>query len=103
MQAAIKFIKKYPASIICYLVYTLLCCRILQLKIQFNDNLLIHPNESHLTVGEGIVYSEFLLGFIAFIFLMVSGANIIARKQNAFYKLLCVIVVVQAFATIMIE
>jgi len=103
MQAAIKFIKKYPASIICYLVYTWLCYLVLKLGLDFHDRVLQDPNGHHLPLGEAVMYGYILLGFIAIIFLMVSAINIFIRKQKAFYIILCIIVVAQAFAVIIID
>ena len=100
MTKAFQIFKKYPISIICYLLYSSLCYRLLELDLQFNERLLhIKPGESGLTLGgEAAAYREISLILIACIFILVSFINAVARKKYTFYLSLSFLIVVQTIA-----
>lgn len=104
MQAALQFFKKYPASIICYLVYTWFCYIVLRVGLEFQERLRHKkPDESGISLGgEGVTYGFMFLVILGFIFLIAMFGNILARKQNRFYMWLSALIIVQTIAVIKI-
>jgi hypothetical protein len=97
MKVAFQFLKKYPISIICYLLYTWLCYDTLIFNLAFQERLMHRkPDESGIMLGGEVMgYKSIFVVFIAGVFIFVCFANAIARKQNAFYLWLSLIIIVQ--------
>jgi len=90
--------QKHPWSITFYLLYILLLGRFLWVQLQFDAAIKL-PHAQRLMWGEGIMYGYFLITTIAFLFIIITMANIIARKaQKRFYVwLLCLIIIPLVF------
>jgi hypothetical protein len=96
MKATFQFFKKYPISIICYLLYTWLCYRTLKFNLEFQQRILQNPGKSGIALGGEVMgYMSIFLLLVAGIFIFVIFVNAIARKQYAFYLWFSFIVIVQ--------
>ncbi|WP_426670909.1 hypothetical protein ACPPVU_06680 [Mucilaginibacter sp. McL0603] len=101
MKATFQFLKKYPASIICYLFYSWLCYRTLKFNLEFQQRILQNPGKSSMQLGGEVMgYMFVFLLLTAGIFIFISFANAIARKQNAFYLWLSAIIIVQTIVIV---
>jgi hypothetical protein len=103
MKIAFQFFKKYPISIISYLLYGWLCFELVKLKWVFHDRLKhLKPYESSLSVrGEGVGYGTLFLLIAGTIFLSVIILNAAFRKGgNRFYWWLSLLIVIQTFVVL---
>lgn len=98
MKVLLQFFKKFPASVICYLLFTLLCLGMINMDAEYHDRLKhLPPGVSGIAVGgEGVTFGYFFFLIIAGIFLLVSIANALANKTGTkFYLWLSIVIVVQ--------
>lgn len=86
---------RYPKSIIWYLVYLFICTSIYIKDKQHENYLLQHPHEPH---GVYEFNGILIIAPFAFIFIMITGANAIAVKQNKFYLWLVLLVIIPVAA-----
>jgi hypothetical protein len=98
MKAAFQFFKKYPISIICYLVFTWICYKVLGMRVRFHE--MIKQGHGGISSGEGFVYAEAGFIMISGIFFLLILINAIVRKNVVVYLLLCFIIVIQALITL---
>ena len=96
---ALQFFKKYPASIICYIVFTSLCARFLQMDFAFQERLHNNPNmDGFQHGGEQLGSISVSIVFFAGIFILVSFANAIGWKERTkAYLLLSLLIILQTF------
>jgi hypothetical protein len=104
MNAALRFLKKYPASIVCYMLYTLLCYRTLEIGLEFHERMRKNPDRSGISLGgEAVAYLDIFLVLVTGIFLLVILINAIVRKEKAFYLWMSLVIVVQTVITLNIR
>ncbi|HVV54002.1 MAG TPA: hypothetical protein VHC47_01685 [Mucilaginibacter sp.] len=95
MSILLNSLRKYPVSIISYILYSLLCLNEYQMGMQMEEMVKNEPDKNHLLFGEGMMYGMIFLWASGIIFILVIFANAIARKENKFYLWLGAVVIVQ--------
>jgi hypothetical protein len=100
MNLLLQFLKRHLIALIFYVLYTLLCIRVLIIFMQFQEALKHRkPGESGIMLGgEGVAFLGFFLGIMASVYVLAFFINGIVRKtDNSFYFGLCLIIAVQTF------
>ncbi|TWI97070.1 hypothetical protein JN11_03530 [Mucilaginibacter frigoritolerans] len=90
---------KHPIAVVLYLLYSLLCYRLVSLNFKVEETIKQHPGiSSNAAGGEVLGQVSVLLAMVTIIFFVVSGCCAIGSKtQTKFYLWLCLVVIVQTF------
>jgi hypothetical protein len=104
MNVVLKFLKKYPVSLFCYVLYTLLCYRTLVVGLEFHERMLKNPKKSGIALGgEEVAYLDIFLVLVAGVFLFILLINVIVKKETRLYLWLMLVIVVQTVASLNIR
>ena len=98
MASLMYIFAKRPVSVICYILYSLLCYNQYRMASNFHAMVQADPNGPHVVYGEAVMYGMLFIGMLTIVFVIVIFANAIGRKENKFYLWLSAIVIVQAAA-----
>jgi hypothetical protein len=95
MKKAWRLFAKLPIAIIFYLLYILLCWRVLTNILWFHKQVKLHPENSGIANGgEVIGWSWLCIVLVAVTFIVIALINIPFRKgQHPFYLWLCLAII----------
>ncbi|WP_426668823.1 hypothetical protein ACPPVU_21650 [Mucilaginibacter sp. McL0603] len=101
MKATFQFFKKYPISIICYILFTWLCYDTLKIRVHFHKIIKDHLDGlGRIAMGKAVACDDLFFVIISGIFFLVILANAIVRKDIVVYGSLCLIIVIQALVAL---